>query len=63
MLTNANPDDLPKIDDILPSFIDINGSIIITPDAENLKKEFEEFRVQKIYEQLPEYCIQFLFLS
>ena len=63
MLTNANPDDFQKIDDILPSFIDMNGSIIITPDAENLKKEFEEFRLQKIYEQLPEYCIQFLFLS
>jgi len=63
MLTNANPDDFQKIDDILPSFIDMNGSIIITPDAEKLKKEFEDFRVQKIYEQLPEYCIQLLFLS
>ena len=61
MLTNAN--DFQKIDDILPSFIDINGSIILTPDAENLKKEFEDFRVQKICEDLPEYCIQFLFLS
>lgn len=63
MLTNGNENDFRKIDDILPSFIDMNGSIIITPDGENLKKEFENFRVQQICEQLPEYCIQFLFLS
>jgi hypothetical protein len=62
MLTNVNPDDFQKIDDILPSFIDINGSIIVTPDADSLKKEFEDFRAQQICEQLPEYCIQFLFL-
>jgi len=60
--TKTNPD-CRGIDEILPSFIDTNGSVMIMPDEEVLNKEFENFRVQKIFDQLPEYCTQLLFLS
>ncbi len=38
-------------------------AIIATPDKKIINKANEHLRLKKIYEQLPDYCIQFLFLS
>jgi len=38
-------------------------TIIAIPDEEIIKKANEHLRLKKIYEQFPDHCIQFFFLS
>jgi hypothetical protein len=59
---NAN-NDQKKNEVFTDLFFIKRETIIVTPDEKIINKANERLRLKRTYEQLPEHCIQFFFLS